>query len=460
MRELRTAAAKYLSSLTDLASETHSRSGKISMPKSKTTQLSSTAATDQSLPRNANKTPLGPNRRLPLPRIHDLKISETSASPRPRGNESFPLTARFNVPPVVAAPVPALRASKSADFANGSLSGHRLRSTDTTPSAPLPLISDKWIHDRADISPGAAPRKRGSESQLLGDAEKEKKKPKLEVNESVDFAEEVGKLIQQEMQLATQLRPLSDKDSAQRSTSDHNQTSKLSNPRKEIRSQLRGQSHRTSTRVLSRSSSVTGTSQSRPQPILRLPENSPLNNVINSASLDEEIVQARIQFNLANEELMKEKARLGQASRRITARVTKWDEKLTSLYEKRSEIKKDSDRIIAFRRDDTGENGPKSQASHGPNEKHSEPYVADVEWKKRLTLCYEALERLKPSKEVVKREEIHPATVSTAVQYKIKEEPYGEVAAPKIKGPPVIKHPTPPRRQVRFAALTAVETLL
>jgi len=190
-----------------------------------------------------------------------------------------------------------------------------------------------------------------------------------------------------------------------------------------------------------------------------VPQDSPLGNVIHSATLHEQIVQARIKYNIAQKQLLDEKATRGTPSKAISARVHFLNETLASLHRKRNEISNDADRMASFRRSDL--RGLQRDAEDLTRTVPESPPLSptDSEWRNRLTLCYEAVESTKSLREHVRIMERESATLSEEEEPMIKQEHSDENrlwSAEKIGA----RVPTrAQQRQVRFA-LTDVETCL
>jgi hypothetical protein len=81
-----------------------------------------------------------------------------------------------------------------------------------------------------------------------------------------------------------------------------------------------------------------------------LPQASPLKNIVNFARIEEEIVQAKIQYALAEKQLRLERQTLGRASDAIIQRVKAIGKALAELYERRDATQVDRTRIEEFRR--------------------------------------------------------------------------------------------------------------
>jgi hypothetical protein len=82
----------------------------------------------------------------------------------------------------------------------------------------------------------------------------------------------------------------------------------------------------------------------------RLPRESPLKNFINFAQIEEEVVQARVQYAMAKKELRRERQLLGRASDVTIQRIKEIGKALAVLYERRDATQTDRSRIEAFRR--------------------------------------------------------------------------------------------------------------
>jgi hypothetical protein len=81
-----------------------------------------------------------------------------------------------------------------------------------------------------------------------------------------------------------------------------------------------------------------------------LPLESPLGNLMNFAQIEEEVVQAKVQYAMAKKLLRRERQTLGCASDAIIQRVKVVGKALAELYERRDAIQADKGKIKAFRR--------------------------------------------------------------------------------------------------------------
>jgi hypothetical protein len=111
----------------------------------------------------------------------------------------------------------------------------------------------------------------------------------------------------------------------------------LSAERQQIKSQLMRRSSGGDTRVSSLS-------------LPSLPQESPLKNIITFARIEEEIVQTKVQYAMAEKQLRRERQTLGRASDSIIQRVKAIGKAMAKLYEAREATQADRTRIDAFRR--------------------------------------------------------------------------------------------------------------
>jgi hypothetical protein len=85
-------------------------------------------------------------------------------------------------------------------------------------------------------------------------------------------------------------------------------------------------------------------------PLPRLPQESPLKNIITFARIEEEIVQTKVQYAMAEKQLRRERQTIGRASDSIIQRVKAIGKAIAELYEAREATQADRTRIDAFRR--------------------------------------------------------------------------------------------------------------
>ena len=81
-----------------------------------------------------------------------------------------------------------------------------------------------------------------------------------------------------------------------------------------------------------------------------LPQESPLKNIITFARIEEEIVQTKVQYAMAEKQLRRERQTIGRASDGIIQRVKAIGKAMAELYEAREATQADRTRIGAFRR--------------------------------------------------------------------------------------------------------------
>ena len=316
-------------------------------------------------------------------------------------------------------------------------------------------INSRWT---PYVPLGLTAQKRPSVAEISNHLDSESKKQRLESHDDFDLTKQTEMLVQEKIERGKRARRLSDRSNGQGATAEYERIRKLSHQRNEIRSQLLGQTQRRpATQIMSFGSSRNRLSGAGSQEMPCLPHDSPLNNVINSATLQEQIVQAKIEYNLAEKQLIAEKARQGFASRAILARVKVLNETLAALHKKRGEIRSDADRLEAFRRCDLRGYGREDGDCKWTTPKSPPLSPTDSEWKNRLTLCYEALERTEPCNEAVKNMKRESPTLSAEDEAMIKQETTDPERLLRIGGAGALDIPQP--RQVRFA-LTGVETYL
>ncbi len=412
-----------------------------------------------SLPHNVNLTPLGLNQKVANSR------QQTRTSGRPVGRSMQPArSVRFDMPSISSLPtlVPSvplkdMQCTNPRPRCRGSISETMHKSI-----SPTSLSNRLWEHDRADLSLKLLPQKRPSD-QDISIIPKKEKKPRLEGDEGFSLDKQINELIQGGIQQGKRAKQLPDRGNGHKPTAEYEKIRRLSNQRNEMRSQVLGKPHRPP----SASTTPAGPNRDRlaakilPQ-VSSLPQSSPLNNVINSATLNEEIVQTRIKFNLAEKDLIDEKAKRGTASRAISARVTALNKKLAALHRKRTEINNDLARMNSFRRCDLERYRPDTGAMTQTTPKGSlvSPLSPpDSEWKNRLSLCYEALQRTKLDNNNVRAVNRQSETLSeednpVIAGRKLERDILWRVEAAEDK-----VFPIPSRRQVHFA-LTDIETCL
>lgn len=419
--------------------------------------IESMTTSGNSLPHTANLTPFGLNQKV-------AGRQQTRTSGRAVGRSMPPArSVRFDVPAVLPTPGPSLplkhmQCTNPSPRSKGPMSEAVHISTSHTSN-----FNRTWEHDRAGVHLKLLPQKRPSD-QDIWNSSKEEKKPRLEKQNGFDLDKQTNKLVQEEVvQRGKRAEQLWHNDNGHNTTAEHEKIRKLSNQRNEMRSQLLGKPHR----PLSASTIPSGPTRDRlaakiPQQMPSLPQSSPLNNVINSATLNEEIVQTRIRFNLAQQDLIDEKARRGTASKALSAQVTALNKKLAALHRERTEINDDTARMNAFRRRDLEgyrlDVGASMQAT--PKSPPVSPLSpSDSEWKNRLSLCYEALERTKLENNEVKVAKRESGTLSGEENPVIKQEKSDQNVLWRVDSAGDKVFPMPPRRQVHFA-LTDMETCL
>ena len=83
-------------------------------------------------------------------------------------------------------------------------------------------------------------------------------------------------------------------------------------------------------------------------PLPSLPQESPLKNIITFARIEEEIVQTKVQYAIAEKQLRRERQMIGRASDGIIQRVKALGKAMAELYEAREATQADRTRIDAF----------------------------------------------------------------------------------------------------------------
>jgi hypothetical protein len=409
---------------------------------------------DRHLPRNPNHTPLGFDQRVAAgaceedqaPSISGGKI-ECFQPPAPRS--------RYN-----AAPLRATSVTSCTRGANSQISRAKSIPKKTSRSTSFSSLANKrWSHDLAERPGKITPQKRSSTLDVTNHSGSENKRPKVDKNDRFELEKHGEKLFQEEIQRGKRARQLSDSGDSRGATAEYEKIRKLANQRNEIRSRLLGKPRgplATQTNPFSSSKLTLG---HQPQQTLCLPHNSPLNNVINSASLQEQIVQAKVQFNIAQNQLIEEKAKHGCASKAVLARVTSLNGTLAALNNRRCEIRNDADRMDVFRR--FGPTGYRGGAEHLTQSTPKSPPLSpiDSEWKNRISLCYEAVKGSEHWHNAVKHIKNKSTTLSAEDEPMIKRETFDQKWSPKNEDAEIRGTPMPQRRQVRFA-LTDIETFL
>ena len=419
-------------------------------------------------PRNPNYTPLGLNQRLAL-------ISFENPVQHPRAHSGLLLytatSSSSDTPPVAVTRVPTEPLSHriSANARLPRAKSARLASPKSTSSSTL--FSKHWIHD---LAPNLLnPKKRQPSANVSSHPIKENKKPRFQKHNHLDLGQETDKMIQKEIRRIEYTKRSSGNGHDQGAAGQHEKRRKLSvqgnRSRSETDSLLKRQNAVQSPTTSPSNQGNTGSSLVQ---IASLPRNSPLNNIINLASLEEEIVQAKLKFRLAEKQLIQEKARYGSASREAGARVTALNTKLAALHRQRSEIGNDAQRMLAFRKDDIKVDRDRNETcnkstpkSPSPSPLPPSPASYEIcsptrnEWKDRLTLCYEALGRSEPGHEMVNDVKSESETLSAEEGSILRQEGIHDIHLPRIDIAEDRKLAMPPQRRVQFA-LTDVETFL
>jgi hypothetical protein len=406
----------------------------------------------QSLSWDENDTPLGPKLQMALRSSNDqVRNSETPSDRVQRSTKAV----RFDLPVVLPTRQPRDTQYTTLHPQRAELLGRKI----TKASSVWSLADQRCSNDLADVPVNVTPQKRPSPSNGTTSFYDEKK-PRLQTHDDSDLDKRSKNLVEEEIWRSELARKFSDSGESQRATAEYEKVRKLSNQRKEIGSWLLGQPHRPS--ATQRKSSRFKKKRHRrhgPLQMPCLPTNSPLNNVINSATLQERRVQARLKFKLAQKQLEDEKLRQGFGSKETLARVKVLNETLATLNKAHGEISKDADRLEEFRRPNPWGHklGIEESMQTAPTSPPQSP--SDREWKNRLTLCYETLQRIEPWCEDRKNEKCNSATLSTEEEPMIKQQPIDQDGLAIVDGAGYQALAMPPPRHAQFA-LTDVETLL
>jgi hypothetical protein len=406
------------------------------------------------LPRNPNHPPLGFDQRVAARACEEDQPASTSDGKI----ECFqPPTPRVRCN---AAPLTAISVTSRTRGANSQTSRAKSIPKKTTRSTSFSSLADKhWNDDLADMPGNLTPQKRSPTSDVFHHSGSENERLKVDRNDGFELEQQGERLLQEEIQRGKRARQLFDSGDSRDTTTDYEKIRKLANQRSEIRSRLPGKPHRplaTQTNPFSSSRLTPGLQH---QQMLCLPLKSPLNNVIDSASLQEQIVQAKVQFNIAQNQLIEEKAKHGCASKAALARVTSLNATLAALNKRRYEIRNDADRMDAFRR--FGPIGHGGEAEHATQSTPKSPTISptDSEWKTRLSFCYEAIKESEHWHKAAKHIKSESATLSADDEPMIKQETSHQNWSPKNGDAGKRGTSMPQWHQARFA-LTDVETFL
>jgi hypothetical protein len=157
------------------------------------------------------------------------------------------------------------------------------------------------------------------------------KRMRVDSTNELGLSEKANSLASEELNLRLRKRVLANL--GRSSQNENAKIKKLSAERQQIKSQLLQQSGREGNGV----------------PTL-LPLESPLKNFMNFAQIEEEIVQTKIQYAMAEKQLRHERQTVGRASDAIIQRVKATGKALAELYERRDSTHADRSRIETFRR--------------------------------------------------------------------------------------------------------------
>jgi hypothetical protein len=314
-------------------------------------------------------------------------------------------------------------------------------------------------HDPGNITAKTTSQKQTSGLDITGHSGNSKKKPRLDKCDELGLERQAENLIYEKISLGRRVRHLLDNDNRQGVMARYEKTCDSPDQGNKIKSSLAIQPHR---RLLTPKSTFSCSKDmapgSVPQQMRLLPQNSPLNNVIISATLHEERVQAKLRISLVQKQLIKEKTKRGYTSRETSARLQALNVKLAALHEKRGEIRDDERRMKDFRREDLRGPGYKAKGWDRITTEGTPCFQAQTVSKHRLMLCCEGIERTEQGHEAIK-EAKESATLSAEDKPVIKQETCDQHASSWIKEAGDQELAAPQRLQVLFG-LTDVETFL
>lgn len=349
------------------------------------------------------------------------------------------------VAPII--PTSPLHHRKHTNFQHSpTKSAHSAKANVKDPDSPL---SRRWPHHLAEAPAHPSSHKRPSSTHIDSRSSNENKKARLEKQGSLGINKEDEELIEEEIRRAKRARRMSERGDHHGATAEYQEIHKIRDRRNSIKTRVHG---RTSWQPTGPGSKA-GPERQRdtragPWKVTDLPRNSPLNNVIHSAGVVEEAVQTRLKFRVVEGQLTQEKARYGSASPKVVSELHALNDKLAALNRQRAEIKQDAHRMDAFRR---GDNVPPRTLAVPP--------TAD-DWKDRLTLCYEVVNRsAEPWHVKMENANSESGMASAEEAAVVQQRVAGENERLKVGGAKGRNPAMRPPRQLRFA-LTGIETLL
>lgn len=410
------------------------------------------AISGEHLPRDVKCTSLNNPKRACPSSCEDVAL----AAGEPDG--SFPqqaLSVGYDALPVTAATSPSglVEHMHGANTHRPMVDSLRRPVSRSTPFSPF--VNWRWTHDLASSQAPLPPQKRSSTPEITNSSNNETKKQRLGKRDFVDIDKETERLIQEESQRSERARQWSESQNAQGTIADYKKDRHSSAQGTKISTQLLAQPLRPSVPQITASSPRNIGQSGEAQQMPSLPQNSPLNNVISRATLQEEIIQAKVEYNIAQKQLAEEKARGGPPSKQVLARVTHLNERLAALHKERVRLRVDADRMDAFRRCAPRQREDREQAPS----KSPAMSIENGEWKNRLSLCYEALQRSKHGHESILGAKSDPETLWATEEPTIKPEKSEKNGLSRVEEARDGVSSMSPHRRVRFS-LTDVETFL
>lgn len=408
-----------------------------------TEQSVSSATSDEHLQQDLTGLPLEIYRRGSA-RSHD-NIERTAEGQSDRLPQRA-LSICYDVPPMLGAPLSSQPLEPMQGAKPNHLTAETLGATAARSSSSSSSLNSSGTHDLAGSHVKITPQKRPPAPDVRNPSDTSSKKPRLGKGDGFQINKQTKKLIPDEHQGSERARQLPDSGDIKSARAEYEKIRQLSDQRNEIRSQLLRQPCRplATQHILDHAP----TQGDDPQAIPMLPRASPLNNLINSATLQEEIVQAKVMYNLAQEQLAEDKARQGSASEAVLARVTHLNQKLAILHRRRREIMVDGDRMHAFRR-----RTPPGYEDQGQVPSKTPPIsLDDTKWVKRCNPFENALQ-------AIQRGTRDSQTRSGKEMPMIKQETSDQNGSSRVEESSDWDLQIAEPRQVRFA-LTDVETFL
>ena len=184
-------------------------------------------------------------------------------------------------------------------------------------------------------------KKRQSDKEAIGLASASPrqmaKRMKTDFAGDLGLSEKATSLASEELNLRLRRRVLANL--GRSSQNENAKIKELSAERQQIKSQL-----------LQQSGNEAACISTLPQQAPLLPQESPLKNIMNFAKIEEEIVQMKIQYAMAEKELRRERQAVGRASDTIIKCVKAIGKALAKLYERREATQADRTRTNAFLR--------------------------------------------------------------------------------------------------------------